>query len=110
MDKTLKRKWIKALRSGKYRQGQGELYSKGKYCCLGVLARIQGCSTTKLLHHDDMTKPPVGFGGRLGSNTRDTLIEMNDGRMYRDPNTGALTDGIDKKSFKEIAAFIEANL
>jgi hypothetical protein len=37
-----KRKWIKALRSGKFRKGRGQLrnqHSKG-YCCLGVANEV----------------------------------------------------------------------
>lgn len=37
-----KGRWIKALKSGLYEQGQNKLYKDGKYCCLGVLAKIQG--------------------------------------------------------------------
>jgi len=34
-------KWIKALRSGKYKQGKGNLQSAdGSYCCLGVACRV----------------------------------------------------------------------
>ncbi len=33
-------KWVKALRSGKYKQGRGALQSKKGYCCLGVLCKI----------------------------------------------------------------------
>lgn len=40
MDKKLKAKWVKALMSGKYKQGMDALRSDGKYCCLGVLAEI----------------------------------------------------------------------
>jgi hypothetical protein len=44
IDKQVKRKWLKALRSGEYRQGRGCLRSKGKtfdtFCCLGVLLDI----------------------------------------------------------------------
>lgn len=45
MDKALAEKWVKALRSGKYRQTIGTLKrgvsvdtDKPSYCCLGVLA------------------------------------------------------------------------
>lgn len=31
-----RQKWIKALRSGKYKQGKGYLHHADKYCCLGV--------------------------------------------------------------------------
>lgn len=40
MDKKLKAKWVKALRSGKYKQGMQALYQEGSYCCLGVLSCI----------------------------------------------------------------------
>lgn len=38
MDKTIKRKWLKALRSGEYEQGIDVLCNaNNKFCCLGVL-------------------------------------------------------------------------
>ena len=44
MDKKLKAKWIKALKSGKYKKGDGALKKKVErrytYCCLGVLCDI----------------------------------------------------------------------
>ncbi len=41
MNADIKVKWVEALRSGKYRQGIGELRSRDdKYCCLGVLCDI----------------------------------------------------------------------
>ena len=44
MNKTIAMKWVKALRSGKYKQGQGalcEVTTKGtKHCCLGVLTDL----------------------------------------------------------------------
>lgn len=44
MDKDLKKKWVKALRSGNYTQGKHFLYSvtNKAHCCLGVLCEIQG--------------------------------------------------------------------
>lgn len=34
-------KWLKALRSGEYRQGRGQLRNnKGEYCCLGVACEV----------------------------------------------------------------------
>lgn len=40
MNKRIKKLWIKALRSGKYKQGQNFLRSNGTYCCLGVLCDV----------------------------------------------------------------------
>ena len=44
MKKSIAMKWVEALRSGKYKQGTGELYNKEEnaYCCLGVLCAING--------------------------------------------------------------------
>lgn len=52
MDKKLKRAWIKALRSGKYKQGPGVLEkvdAKGRVtnCCLGVLCRVAGVRASR---------------------------------------------------------------
>lgn len=33
-------KWVEALRSGEYKQGRGVLCKDNKYCCLGVLCKI----------------------------------------------------------------------
>ena len=40
MDAGIKRKWLKALRSGKYKKGRSFLRKKDRYCCLGVLMDI----------------------------------------------------------------------
>lgn len=41
MNEGIKDKWVEALLSGKYEQGQHELRTRDdKYCCLGVLCDI----------------------------------------------------------------------
>jgi hypothetical protein len=40
MNQEIKQRWIKALRSGEYKQGYGNLYHCGKFCCLGVLTDL----------------------------------------------------------------------
>lgn len=45
MNPKVKRKWVKALRSGKYKQGTGMLKvtrdnDEPLYCCLGVLCEV----------------------------------------------------------------------
>lgn len=48
MKPAVKRAWIRALRSGKYRQGRGMLKTpKGNYCCLGVLCDLYRKQTGK---------------------------------------------------------------
>ncbi len=41
MKKQVMKKWVKALRSGEYKQGKGYLVNnKDEFCCLGVLCNI----------------------------------------------------------------------
>jgi len=43
MNKEIKEKWVKALRSGEYKQGCDYLKQEGlvyRYCCIGVLVDI----------------------------------------------------------------------
>jgi hypothetical protein len=52
MKKDIAKKWVKALRSGKYKQGEGFLkeYNKknqARYCCLGVLCELYNESMKK---------------------------------------------------------------
>ena len=42
MDKELKEKWVKALRSGAWKQARGRLRDGDAYCCLGVLCKVAG--------------------------------------------------------------------
>lgn len=46
--KANRKKWVKALRSGKYRQAKNNLVDSGGYCCLGVLAKVRGVSDKRL--------------------------------------------------------------
>jgi hypothetical protein len=40
MKKEIAERWVKALRSGEYKQGKEQLKSKDGFCCLGVLCDI----------------------------------------------------------------------
>lgn len=41
MNKQIKQKWVTALRSGHYKQGQRQLRTReNEFCCLGVLCNI----------------------------------------------------------------------
>jgi hypothetical protein len=44
MNPEIKKKWVEALRSGKYKQGIGRLKGNDEFCCLGVLCDISGLS------------------------------------------------------------------
>lgn len=84
MDKELKAKWVAALRSGKYQQARGHIGSPTKPCCLGVLS-IVATGQLKCMAFEEL----------LGGIDRGVLIRMNDE---------------EKKSFPEIADYIESHL
>lgn len=46
MDQDIKRRWVEALRSGEYKQGQGALKCEGQFCCLGVLCDLHAKETS----------------------------------------------------------------
>lgn len=88
MDKKTKTKWLKALRGGKFRQGDGSLKdARGNYCCLGVLAELKGVDWKGSIPHKDGA--PVSEGARafylnpsfcgLTRATQLQLAHMNDG-------------------------------
>ncbi len=104
MNKKLKAAWVKALRSGKYRQVRGMLHHKGhgnSYCCLGVLCDVAEKTTKFKADRDEygrivgglLDDQPSRFG--LRRYQRDKLVELNDKA---------------KLSFKEIADHIQKNI
>lgn len=105
-----RKKWVKALRSGKFKQTEGALYNGKAYCCLGVACRLDARENGKkfiLCNYDNYDKvlPPsmtkkldIGSYGELKKSIK---IE---GREY-----SALTGLNDEAgySFKQIADVIE---
>jgi hypothetical protein len=89
MNPEIKQKWVDALRSGKYKQGQTYLLNKenGSYCCLGVLCEVVGASGWQ----DDAQLPPeiqdltgVSALGRIPNAIHgyDLLSALNDSLKY----------------------------
>lgn len=106
MDKKLKAKWLKALRGGRYRQTRDHLKADGGYCCLGVLANIQGAKWKWEESEDDLCPTIAGqraFNGGL-------LFPRHAGGLRKDTMNKLANMNDDGKSFKEIADYIEANL
>ena len=89
LKKNVKKAWVKALRSGEYKQGKERLCRQNaegelEFCCLGVLADI-ALDTDWIEKIED--KRDLG----LSAKDAQLLIDMND--------TG--------KSFEQIAKYIE---
>jgi hypothetical protein len=47
MKQSIAKKWVAALRSGEYRQGENGLKDNGRFSCLGVLCHISKLSRWK---------------------------------------------------------------
>lgn len=107
MNKRIKAKWLKALRSGEFKQCTGDLTDgSGGYCCLGVLQKVITGE-----------EPPRRWSG-VGSPSVLLPAEMafiDDVYFGRKPRResahvrlAAMNDA--GKSFKQIAAWIERYL
>ena len=110
MKKLIKKRWLKALRSGKYKQGRellafrADKEEKYGYCCLGVLADIVAKDewrVSRTIHGTALTLQDSACYlvekyryGLTDENMR-TLVYMNDTEW---------------KDFKEIADWIEINV
>jgi len=99
--------WVKALRSGEYKQGEETLYEDGKYCCLGVACVLAGYEKKDIADYSfpnevDGVRTTCEdskrlFGMKLNYSL-ETLSEINDGSSL-----GHGEISYRKHSFKEIA-------
>lgn len=92
LPKQVKQKWVKALRSGDYKQAQFKLYDRAtrSHCCLGVARACKLVKPNKKLAKDG--EVDYSF---LPEKVQNTLINFNDSRKY---------------SFDRIANWIEKHL
>lgn len=110
MKKEIAMKWVEALRSGKYRQGRGELRTKdNRFCCLGVL-----CEITKDKTNVDWSWPsdlydPLCFDGKYTALPESVRVlagmKSISGDLSETKCLASLNDA--GMSFKEIADLIE---
>jgi hypothetical protein len=130
MDAEIKAKWVQALRSGEFKQGVAKLHDPqdNTFCCLGVLCKVMGAEFGDALDYDDEQisashcahVPHIGdrvlssgedqelkasVCKELGIPDQAILIQMNDGHQphHNEPE-------IPRRSFAEIADYIEQNL
>ncbi len=100
MDQVVKQKWVEALRSGRYEQTTGVLCDGSAMCCLGVLCDVvdpDGWTFDKQIHQGESGTPSEHLSEQVGLplDYQDLLVAMNDD---------------EKKTFLEIADWIEGNL
>jgi len=118
MKKRYKAIWVKALRSGEYEQGKGQLCitwdGVSKYCCLGVA--IEELVDADWEPQEGSVSSVVGWGirgltGRLPMEEREKIgisLEAESELIHMNDGTGKYYDS--DKSFSEIADWIEENL
>lgn len=112
MTKILATAWVKALRSGKFKQGIGSLLSNygetPHHCCLGVLAVVcrtraafkgDNLSDSRIRNKPDLTEICIREKVGLTPEQERMLIARNDGEAYKDKTT--------QWSFKQIADWVE---
>lgn len=96
--KANRKKWIAALRSGKYKQGRGILYNKknNTFCCLGVAAIVCGVKLDELKSK---------YSGHLSTHYKPIAIKL--GLKYR-KEAELIFRNDDGVSFNTIANDIES--
>ncbi len=102
LEKKFKKRWVAALRSGKYNQCAARLYSEisGGYCCLGVAGAIQGVSLNEL-------KYPRYPNQLKDSSLKKYPVQLRDTNLTTEKLAGFNDEG---KSFNWIASYIERYL
>jgi hypothetical protein len=108
-------KWIKALRSGKFKQGRGQLQSKKGFCCLGVACQIN--KFEKKVKKDG-TLAGLMPGSMFQPNAPEWLLKVNDNFARKAMiNLWVLNDGLKgdayssstpRYTFDEIADLLQA--
>jgi len=107
LPKTFKTKWVKALRSGKYKKGTGFLYlpwtfGNGKiddrYCALGVAGIVCGVPKNKMNLH-------INLNEYMGKKYNIPKEIINDDFQHI-----IATKSDDRYSFNKLANWIEKNL
>ena len=106
------KKWVAALRSGEYQQGQFNLRTGDKFCCLGVACDVYIKEGNNLLVEQEGIA--FAFGkeyGVLPAPVQKWLGLKNHNGQYGFERTQCLSHHNDvlQLSFAQIADFIEAN-
>lgn len=118
MNADIKKRWIAALRSGEYQQGQGELKtSSGTYCCLGVLcelAKADGVGGWNHLRNFEVNANDLSSGA-LPAGVREWAgLESSDPRVVNESDgqkwhLSSVNDNL-QFDFNKIADLIEEQL
>lgn len=106
-NKVVINKWIKALRSGKYKQCHGKFKENGKYCVIGVLINLYEKENSYLyekeyydsLEEDQFSSEILEWAGLPIEPIKINRIPIG---KYNDGD-----DNIERKNFTQLADMIE---
>jgi hypothetical protein len=101
-----RKKWVKALRSGKYKQGRSHLRREDRFCCLGVACDLHAKETGGQWVEISGTWSYAEESGILPREVRDWL-GFDDGRGLIGDDLCLAASNDDGASFEEIAQMIE---
>lgn len=110
--KSTIKQWVKALRSGDYKQGVGGLCSVdasgAHYCCLGVLAEVLGGEDIWWYSGDET----LSYTDELGVEHAGYLSNAQEAdlRCFNLKMTALMGKNDDGESFDEIADHIESKI
>lgn len=104
MTAEMKAKWLEALRSGKYKQGQTFLRQANRYCCLGVLCDLDGAGW---ISNGSPCPTYKSSDGEVHVLLNDRINRLNIDRELCGRVSGKNDSG---ESFDEIADWLEENL
>jgi hypothetical protein len=123
MNKVMKRKWLAALRSGKFQQGNGLLRREAidpttgeittTHCCLGVLCEaIKGVARVHDAPHPEQRYSPVGFAYECVRDYTALPSTLRDAAGLTDEDEGILIEANDTAgwTFDDIANYVEVML
>jgi len=102
--KTLKQRWIEALRSGRYKQCHGVLRRGDRFCALGVLADVEDSTRWSPWFKDTECFEWGAGSGLSACPSKDVMRSVGVSAMY----VYELND-ILGRSFEQIADWIEEN-
>ena len=109
MNKSLKKKWTKALRSDEYVQGEGRLVMPCKdydeFCCLGVLADTMGVEFEEIDGYSGL----VIAGTPCNTTLPKPLLEKA-GLNFGEQSELIYLNDLDCLDFNRIADWIDENL
>lgn len=121
LDSKVKTRWVEALKSGKYKKGTGALRESNKYCCLGVLADIEGLLVTEEYSSATTGKKKLqhfvlGWNGHKNSNLLPGYVAAKyDLHLEEGDTAGTVQEQLayindNSRGFSKVIEYIEKNL